>query len=215
MLDVHPPHNPAHSWKDFFIHIATIVVGLIIAVGLEQAVEFFHHRHQLHHFEDALRKESQLNLQYTDNDILLLREVMHVEEKNRDSLLASMATGSRTPVSLVDLPLTASAGGLHWISPTDAVWSGARDSNLLPSIPEERATGLARLDLVITSIIDIQHQLFSQEYRVRAFATLRGGVNNLTPQEQENLLDAVSQFQQIAAHATYQLQRARTVIQSQ
>jgi hypothetical protein len=34
MLDVHPPHNPTHTWRDFFIHIATIVIGLIIAVGL-------------------------------------------------------------------------------------------------------------------------------------------------------------------------------------
>ena len=27
MLDVHPPHSPTHTWKDFFIHIATITVG--------------------------------------------------------------------------------------------------------------------------------------------------------------------------------------------
>ena len=45
MLDVHPPHAPTHTWRDFFIHIATITVGLLIAVGLEQAVEFLHHRH--------------------------------------------------------------------------------------------------------------------------------------------------------------------------
>ena len=25
MLDVHPPHNPTHTWPDFLIHIATIV----------------------------------------------------------------------------------------------------------------------------------------------------------------------------------------------
>jgi hypothetical protein len=24
MLDVHPPHAPTHTWKDFFIHVATI-----------------------------------------------------------------------------------------------------------------------------------------------------------------------------------------------
>jgi hypothetical protein len=47
MLDVHPPHEAAHTWRDFLIHIATIVVGLLIAIGLEQTVEFFHHRHQL------------------------------------------------------------------------------------------------------------------------------------------------------------------------
>lgn len=44
MLDVHPAHHPANSWKEFFIHIATIVLGLLIAVGLEQTVEYFRHR---------------------------------------------------------------------------------------------------------------------------------------------------------------------------
>ena len=39
MLDVHPPHHATHGWRDFFIHIATICVGLLIAVGLEQTVE--------------------------------------------------------------------------------------------------------------------------------------------------------------------------------
>jgi hypothetical protein len=47
MLDVHAPHESVHTWKDFFIHIATIVIGLLIAIGLEQTVEFFHHRHQV------------------------------------------------------------------------------------------------------------------------------------------------------------------------
>ena len=43
-LDVHPAHHAATTWRDFFIHIATIVLGLLIAVGLEQRVEHFHHR---------------------------------------------------------------------------------------------------------------------------------------------------------------------------
>lgn len=47
MLDVHAPHEVVHTWKAFFIHIATIAIGLLIAIGLEQTVEFFHHRHQL------------------------------------------------------------------------------------------------------------------------------------------------------------------------
>jgi hypothetical protein len=29
------------TWKDFFIHIAAIAVGLLIAIGLEQTVEYF------------------------------------------------------------------------------------------------------------------------------------------------------------------------------
>src|ERR1017187_10104742 len=37
MLDIHPAHHAASTWRDFFIHIATIVLGLLIAIGLEQA----------------------------------------------------------------------------------------------------------------------------------------------------------------------------------
>jgi hypothetical protein len=61
MLDVHPPHEAAHTWKDFFIHIATIVIGLLIAVGLEQTVEFFHHRHQVQELREALKQEREEN----------------------------------------------------------------------------------------------------------------------------------------------------------
>ena len=62
MLDVHPPHEPAHTWKDFFIHIATIVVGLLIAIGLEQTVEFFHHRHQANEARDSIQRETAENI---------------------------------------------------------------------------------------------------------------------------------------------------------
>jgi hypothetical protein len=69
MLDVHPPHQAAHTWKDFFIHIATIVVGLVIAVGLEQTVEFFHHKHELREARSALKQESQTNRAIFETDI--------------------------------------------------------------------------------------------------------------------------------------------------
>ncbi len=61
MLDVHPPHSPTHTWKDFFIHVGTICVGLLIAVGLEQTVEYFHHRHQIAETREALAHEWEVN----------------------------------------------------------------------------------------------------------------------------------------------------------
>ncbi len=47
MLEVHAPHEPIYTCKGFLVHIATIVIGLLIAVGLEQSVEYFHHSHQV------------------------------------------------------------------------------------------------------------------------------------------------------------------------
>lgn len=61
MLEVHAPHEALHTWKGFFIHIATIVVGLFIAVGLEQAVELVHHRYQVAETREVLRLERDSN----------------------------------------------------------------------------------------------------------------------------------------------------------
>jgi hypothetical protein len=56
VLDVHAPHEAVHTWRDFFIHIATI------AIGLEQTVEFFHHRHQVAETRAALESERRENI---------------------------------------------------------------------------------------------------------------------------------------------------------
>ncbi len=62
MLEVHPPHTTVRTWRDFFLHIATITVGLLIAISLEQSVEALHHRHQRFQLEHDLRVEARKNL---------------------------------------------------------------------------------------------------------------------------------------------------------
>ena len=69
MLDVHAPHRTVHTWKDFLVHIAAIVIGLIIAVSLEQTVEFFHHRHQREQLAAALKRDGEANRGYIKDDI--------------------------------------------------------------------------------------------------------------------------------------------------
>jgi hypothetical protein len=61
MLDVHAPHETINTWRSFFIHLATIVIGLLIAVGLEQSVEYFHHRQQVAEIRRSLADERRVN----------------------------------------------------------------------------------------------------------------------------------------------------------
>ena len=61
MLEVHPPHENVHSWRQFFIHIVAITIGLLIAIGLEQTVVYFHHRHQLQEARGELAAELESN----------------------------------------------------------------------------------------------------------------------------------------------------------
>jgi hypothetical protein len=61
MLDVHPVHGAITGWRDFFIHIAIIAIGLCLAIGLQQTVEYLHHRHQVAETRRALLQEREDN----------------------------------------------------------------------------------------------------------------------------------------------------------
>ena len=62
MLDVHVPEHGINGARDFFLHLFTITIGLLIALGLEASVEAVHHRHQREEAETLVRREIQNNL---------------------------------------------------------------------------------------------------------------------------------------------------------
>jgi hypothetical protein len=57
MIDIHPPHHAAATRRDFFIHLTTVVLGILIAIGLEQTVERIHQRQQVREARVMLRQE--------------------------------------------------------------------------------------------------------------------------------------------------------------
>src|ERR1700759_4672931 len=61
VLDVHPPHESVHGWRDFFLHLVTITIGLFIALSLEGLVEWQHHRHLVHEAEANMTAEIRNN----------------------------------------------------------------------------------------------------------------------------------------------------------
>jgi len=62
MIDVHAPEHGIHGARDFFLHLFTITIGLLIALALEASVEAVHHRHQREQAETLIRQEIQNNL---------------------------------------------------------------------------------------------------------------------------------------------------------
>ena len=69
MLDVHPPHEAVRGWRDFFIHLITITIGLVIALSLEGCVEWRHHRNLVHEAESGLRIEIRGNAKEVEGAI--------------------------------------------------------------------------------------------------------------------------------------------------
>ena len=55
-MEIHKP-KAAHTLREFLTEIGTIVCGILIALGLEQAVEALHSRHLVAQAEEAMRAE--------------------------------------------------------------------------------------------------------------------------------------------------------------
>ena len=135
MLDVHPAHHAANSWKEFFIHIATIVLGLLIAVGLEQAVEYFHHCQELAEVREELRGENETNKESFARETINWRWET-AELKNDLMVLAYLQKHPGTPDER--LP-----GSLVWFHASNgrsqAVWDAAKNSGVTSLMHREEA----------------------------------------------------------------------------
>ena len=141
MLDVHPPHAATHSWKDFFIHIATICVGLLIAIGLEQAVEAIHHRHE----RDVLIQEMRLE---AERNILLLHTDIdrNIEKAAWNRTILTALQTSRPQDGIVTVTLPTHETYLPQISPSRAVWSVAKTNGKVALLSEREAEIYDRLE---------------------------------------------------------------------
>ena len=60
-MEIHKP-KAAHSWREFLIEIGTIVLGILIALGLEQSIEAFHERQLAHEAQEAIDAEMRADL---------------------------------------------------------------------------------------------------------------------------------------------------------
>ena len=62
--------KPAHGWKEFANEIVIIVLGVLIALGLEQVVETIHWNEKAEQATVAMRGELRLNYQTAAEQII-------------------------------------------------------------------------------------------------------------------------------------------------
>jgi len=137
-MEVHPPEHPIFTWKQFFIHMSTVCLGLLIALGLEQGVEALHRHHQRHQLEADLRAEGIRNLH---NAIIALEssDWMARWQSQQAQELDRAATHERKPAYIPAPP----ARPAHFSRPSDAVWTVAQSSTTLNLLPRSEAERFA------------------------------------------------------------------------
>ncbi len=150
-MDVHPPHEPIDSWRAFLIHLATITIGLLIALSLEAIVEYMHHRHTVHRALETIQLEIAQNREFLKGD---LNDTQEDQARIRDDLrqLVELRAGKKLEKGALQY-------SIRWSSFNDAAWRTARDTGALSYMDYQTARGLSDLykqqDFVSTEALRI------------------------------------------------------------
>jgi hypothetical protein len=182
MLDVHPAHHAASTWRDFFIHIATIVLGLLIAIGLEQTVEYIHHRHQLKEARLALAEEKQANLVIFHRGVITFEEV----RKSLRSYAAAVRASIRNPANAV--PAFPPYGTYR--SAQYTAWTTAQRSGALTLMPDSEQTRTDKLYADLRSLNEGESKSFADLMRTLAVFSLDPDPPRNLTQDQKKALYA-------------------------
>jgi hypothetical protein len=127
-MEVHKP-KAAHSWGEFAREMGAVVLGILIALALEQAVEAAHWAHAVREGETSLKEE--LGAQA---DFYALRQVTHGCIERRLDLIQGVVDGVRGGVHEAPLGrITFPQGALIRRDGWEALSTGAVLAHLDPN----------------------------------------------------------------------------------
>lgn len=188
MLDVHPPHEPVHGIRDFLLHLLTITVGLLIALGLEAAVEWRHHVHLRHEAEENIRREIDDNRK----DLRAVVGAIPDEQKRFQELLTFLqARAAGKPATIRSVTIS-----LHIMTPQDSSWQTAAATGALAYMPYGEVQKFA-------AAYQLQRKLDTvQDTTLQPVITLIGTVGAGDPEKlsKEESSGAMTQVRGVMAH---------------
>jgi len=193
MLDVHAPHEPINTWKGFVLHIATIVIGLLIAVGLEQTVEYFHHQHEVREAREALAAEHEENIRRYHNNVR--DHLLRLANQNNDQrVLRYLLAHPGAPED--KLPGVMTFGEIVIGEPVEAAWSTVERSEVASLLPPAELRDLATEYKELDRESQVFHE-FLKPYLTdcAGYLTHTADITSTAVQEQQQTLSCVITMQ--------------------
>jgi hypothetical protein len=193
MIDIHDAHHAASTWKEFFIHIATIVLGLIIAVGLEQGVEYIHRQSERRQLEEDLRAEAAERIPVFAANVKsrVIQAIWY-----RAALLSGRSaavSGGFVTFVFPDLPPAPLAP-----RPEDGTWTAAEASGQVAVLPKQEIEGwnlvdyyARRSDRTMDDLSTADHDFYAVADRL-GISVAPGATVRVTPEQRDELMRALA-----------------------
>lgn len=182
-MDIHAPHEPIHTWRDFAIHLVVVTIGLFIALSLEAFIEHVHQRHLLH------TAETNLHIELQDN-----RDLLTGDEHQLDRTEAALQQDVAILISRKSNPAVPDTLDFswNWNSMGDSAWTTAHDSGALTLMPYDTEQAWSSIYGQQGTVNDQSRVYILATYH--AFAPLKGRTfAQLTPAELDQMIAGTQQ----------------------
>jgi hypothetical protein len=195
-LDVHAPHHSIGGWKDFFVHLLTITVGLLIAVGIEGCVEL-HREHKLvGEARETMREEIQHNSKEMKDAVGKLDQQSAIMKKNIETLTRIQENPKDKAAQNASINADFSTIGLP-----DTAWKTAQATGALSYMPYAESLRYSNVYSSQQDFLDQQNKILEDEAQfLGVVAKTNFGHNDIT-QEQASM--ALERFGIWNAHLLY------------
>lgn len=190
MIDVHPPHESAHNWRDVVIHLAIITVGLFIALSLEGCVEWFHHRHLVREARENIRAEIQDNQRDVRDALKEIKSEEAADTKDIETLKKMLAD-----VHADKLSLNLRFSGTQL---ANASWNTARETGALGYMSYPEVKTYAAIYTLQDLFADQTNRMIAA-YTVAMPSLSDMGEDKPKPQREKGLNDAIQHIYAILA----------------
>jgi hypothetical protein len=174
------------GFKDFLLHLLTITVGLLIALGLEGCVEWRHHRNEVRDAEDGMRLEISQNLSTVES----LRKQIADQQKTLDNDLTVLAGMHSQPAgNHHELSFSFTLQGFN-----DVAWKTAQSTGAMSYMPYPSARTYSEIYDTQNAVFAAEQQVVDDVLRAASFPSTQRKDWRPTPQQIDELTDRIGQL---------------------
>jgi hypothetical protein len=132
-VEIHPPHQPIHSVRDFLLQLVTITAGVLIALSLEGLLEWNHYRMLVREARETITREIADNRKELESSLANLA----TRQKDLDAALrmtSELLESKKSEVKQISL-------GFSFAELSTAIWQSAERTGAVahmdyPEVPE-------------------------------------------------------------------------------
>jgi hypothetical protein len=169
-MEVEVPEHGIHSWRDFFVHMATVCLGLLIALGLEQVVEAAHRRHERTELRERLHVEAESDRQSIESNFMYIDAYLGwICATSQD---VNNVAAAKKPLVFRPLPVYVPGHPdipLYPDFPDVGAWESAKENGLLVLLSPEQQAQYTYLYLVESQVMQSWERFDSSLAALRIF----------------------------------------------